>query len=233
MIFGCTTGFMSSLRSLRQSSTLKQMFQLRWRHTSNSAIKMDATQKRKVLSQFQNQSETLMYDRQAKPTLYRWGPWVAGGQMLMWLNFADFYWRYSMDKNEETGELTLSPAWKRACISAVAIVAGVSIGGGLLHYISRSVATMRILNNGNTVRLETFRITGRGTRVREFPTAKLSSRDMLYTGQGPQGVTRQGSPQYSINATGSSYAFIMNRSGWFRSPKSFDTLFHRSALPAQ
>ncbi|KAJ2595441.1 hypothetical protein H4R99_005351 [Coemansia sp. RSA 1722] len=219
------------MRSLRGPPTLKQMFQLRWRH--GGSIKMDATQKRKVLSQFQNQSDVLMYDRQAKPTLYRWGPWVAGGQMLMWLNFADFYWRYSMDKSEETGELVLSPAWKRACISAVAIIAGVSIGGGLLHYISRSVASMRILNSGSTVRLETYRITGRGTKVRDFPTANMFSRDTLYTGEGLQGVTRQGSPQYSINASGNSYAFIMNRAGWFKSPKSFDTLFHRSVLPTK
>ncbi|KAJ1807477.1 hypothetical protein LPJ56_004911 [Coemansia sp. RSA 2599] len=230
MVFGCA-GFVQSLRSLREPAALKQaLHQLRFRH--NSAIRMDAAQKRKVLGQFQNQADVLVYDRQAKPTLYRWGPWVAGGQMLMWLNFADFYWRYSMDKNEETGELVLSPAWKRACISAVAIVAGVSIGGGLLHYISRSVATMRILNSGQTVRLETYRITGRGTRAREFPTAKMYSRDTLYTGQGPQGVTRQGSPQYSINARGSSYAFIMNRAGWFKSPKNFDIVFHRSVVPA-
>ncbi|KAJ1844658.1 hypothetical protein LPJ73_005099 [Coemansia sp. RSA 2703] len=223
MLFG-SPGYLLYRTTQLLRSRMPQL--LRQRHSGK--IQMDATQKRKALQQFQSIDSIMVFDRQAKPTLYRWGPWVVGGQMLMWLNFADFYWRYSMDKNEETGELTLSPAWKRACISLVALVAGVSIGGGILHYISRSVASMHVLNGGQTVRLETYRISGRGTRMREFPTAKMFSRDTLVTGEGPQGVSRTGSPQYSIYAPGNSYAFIMNRSGWFKSPKTFDVLFHRS-----
>ncbi|KAI8325822.1 hypothetical protein GQ54DRAFT_308046 [Martensiomyces pterosporus] len=203
-----------------------RLFQ-RWKH--HGSIQMDIVQKRKALLQFKDKAEVAIFDRQAKQTTYKWGPWVVGGQMLMWINFADFYWRYSMDKNEETGELTLSPRWKRACISAVAIIAGVSIGGGILHYISRSVARMKVVGGGKTVQLETYKISGYGTKVREYPIASLFSRDTLYTGVGPQGITKQGSPQYSIYAPGSSYAFIMNRTGWFKNPKTFDVLFHRSA----
>ncbi|KAJ1900388.1 hypothetical protein LPJ66_001500 [Kickxella alabastrina] len=200
----------------------------RWKH--GSSVQMDIVQKRKALAQFKDKTEVTIFDRQAKRNQYSWGPWVVGGQMLMWLNFADFYWRYSMDKNEETGELALSPKWKRACISAVAIIAGVSIGGGILHYISRSVARMRVVNNGQTVLLDTYRISGRGTRTREYPISAMYSRDTLVTGKGPQGVTRDGSPQYSIYAPGNAYAFIMNRSGSFKSPKTFDILFHRSIV---
>lgn len=210
---------------------IRQFLFKRWKHQ----IQMDMAQKRKALQQFQDQKSVVIFDRQATPSLYRWAPWVVGGQMLMWVNFADFYWRYSMDKNEETGELTLSPRWKRACISTIALLAGVTIGGGILHYVSRSVARMAVLDGGRTVRLETYKISGRGnTRVREFPLAAMFSRDRLFTGQGPEGVTKPGSPQYSIyGSKNSTYAFIMNRSGWFKNPKAFDVLFHRSIVPSR
>ncbi|KAJ1954065.1 hypothetical protein EC988_002631 [Linderina pennispora] len=191
---------------------------------------MDIVQKRKALQQFHGKPEVTIFDRQTKQT-YKWGMWVVAGQMLMWINFADFYWRYSMDKDETTGELTLSAPWKRACISAVAILAGVSIGGGILHYISRSIARVKVLD-GQTVRIETYRITGYGVKAREYPITSLYSRDLLFTGQGANGVTKAGSPQYSIHAPGNSYAFIMNRAGWFKNPKMFDVLFHRSAQKA-
>ncbi|KAJ1961453.1 hypothetical protein GGI12_003241 [Dipsacomyces acuminosporus] len=203
---------------------------LRWRH--HGSIQMDAVQKRKALQQFKDKAEVTIFDRQEKRSTYKWGMWVVGGQMLMWINFADFYWRYSMDKNDETGELTPSPKWKRACISTVAIVAGLAIGGGILHYISRSVASMKVVGGGRSVQLETYKVTGYGTKVREYPIASMFSRDTLYTGAGSQGVAKPGSPQYSIYAPGSSYAFIMSRSGWFKNPKMFDVLFHRAVQKA-
>ncbi|KAJ2230945.1 hypothetical protein IWW45_005619 [Coemansia sp. RSA 485] len=95
-----------------------------------------------------------------------------------------------MEKNKEAGKFDLSPAWKHACISIVAIIANVSIGSRLLHYISRSVASMRILNSSSTGRLQIYYITGRGTRFRDFATAKMYLRYTLHTGKGLQGVTR-------------------------------------------
>ncbi|KAJ2458485.1 hypothetical protein GGI02_006004 [Coemansia sp. RSA 2322] len=136
-----------------------------------------------------------------------------------------------MDKNDDTGELSLSPAWKRACISAVALVAGVSIGGGILHFISRSVARMQVIDGGKMVKLETYRMSGRGLKSRVVPIGDMFSRDRLFTGEGPLGVSRGKSPQYSIYANrSSSYAYIMSRSGWFMNPKLFDVLFHRAVV---
>ncbi|KAJ2781805.1 hypothetical protein H4R18_002666 [Coemansia javaensis] len=190
-----------------------------------------AVARRKALAQFRDRGEVVVYDRGLKDTHYSWGPWVAAGQMLMWINFADFYWRYTMDKDEDTGELTPAPLWKRACISGIALAAGASIGAGLLHFVTRSVARMRVVDNGATVVLETYRLSGRGTRAARFPIAALYSRDTLHTGSGPNGVSKPGLPQYSIYAGSGSYAYIMNRDGAFHSPKTFDTLFHRDQAP--
>ncbi|KAJ2810591.1 hypothetical protein H4S07_002580 [Coemansia furcata] len=201
-------------------------------HSSNGPIQMDIVQKRKVLAQFKDKAEVTVYDRQSSRTHFRWGPWVAGGQMLMWINFADFYWRYSMDKDEETGELHISPAWKRACTAGIALVAGLAVGGGVLHYISRSVARMQIIDGGQMVRLETYKFSGRGTKTKVVPIAGMFSRDKLYTGEGPNGVTKAKSSQYSIYASRqSNYAYIMSRSGAFRDPRAFDVLFHRAIAP--
>ncbi|KAJ2716789.1 hypothetical protein H4R19_000436 [Coemansia spiralis] len=194
-----------------------------------STIQMGTAQRRKALAQFQGKDEVLLFDRDVKDTHYRWGPWAAAGQMLIWLNFADFYWRYTVDQNDETGELTLAPAWKRAVISGIALLAGVSVGSGLLHFISRSVARMKVVDRGTAVVLETYRMSGRGTRAAKYPIASLYSRDRLYTGEGPAGVSKPGMPQYSMRVPGSSYAHIMNRQGTFRDPKAMDVLFHRAA----
>ncbi|KAJ2725018.1 ATP-binding cassette-type vacuolar membrane transporter Hmt1 [Coemansia sp. Benny D115] len=196
-------------------------------------VRMDAAQKRKAQMQFINQGDVDIYLRQGRPNPYSWGPWVVGGQMLMWINFADFYMRYSKDKDEVTGEYTLSPLWKRTCIATVAILAGVGVGGGILHFISRSVARMRITDGGNTVKLDIYRIRGRGTVTKTYPAIKMFSRDKLVTGEGPQGVTKTGSTQYSIYAPGNQFAYIMNRGGWFKSPKTFDTMFHRAVVKTE
>ncbi|KAJ2901952.1 hypothetical protein GGI21_004620, partial [Coemansia aciculifera] len=205
----------------------------RRRHRHHGAgsgpIQMDIVQKRKALAQFRDKASVTVYDRQSSRKHFAWGPWVAGGQMLMWINFADFYWRYSMDKDEETGELHLSPAWKRACTAGIALVAGLAVGGGVLHYISRSVARMQVIDGGQMVRLETYGISGRSTKTKVVPIAGMFSRDRLYTGEGPQGVTKAKSSQYSIYATRqSNFAYILSRSGSFRDPKAFDILFHRA-----
>ncbi|KAJ2768420.1 hypothetical protein IWQ56_002947 [Coemansia nantahalensis] len=200
----------------------------RLRH--RSTVQMGTVQRRRVLAQFQGKDEVVIYDRGVADTHYKWAPWAAGGQMLIWLNFADFYWRYTMDESEETGKLTPAPAWKRAGISGIALLAGVSVGAGLLHFVSRSVARMKVVDRGAAVVLETYRMSGRGTHAAKYPIAALFSRDTLYTGDGPAGVTKPGMPQYSIYTPGSSYASIMNRQGTFRDPKAFDILFHRAAV---
>ncbi|KAJ2162266.1 RING finger protein 37 [Coemansia sp. RSA 552] len=202
------------------------------RQSARSAgnVQLGTVQRRKVMQQFKDKAEVTVYDRQVKDTHYRWGPWAAVGQMLIWMNFADFYWRYSMDKDEETGELVKSSVWTRAAIAGIALASGVSIGGGLLHFISRSVARMKVVDGGNSVVLETYRMSGRGVRAQKFPIASMFSRDTLYTGEGPHGVTKPGAPQYSIKTTGSFYAFIMNRQGMFVRPKALDTLFHRAVV---
>ncbi|KAJ2746482.1 hypothetical protein GGI20_001325 [Coemansia sp. BCRC 34301] len=207
----------------------------RWyRHQGSSGpIQMDIVQKRKVLAQFKDKACVTVFDRQSSRTHFSWGPWVVGGQMLMWINFADFYWRYSMDKDEETGELHQSPAWKRACTAGIALVAGLAVGGGVLHYISRSVARMQVIDGGQMVRLETYRISGRGTKTKAVPIAGMFSRDRLYTGEGAQGVFKAKSSQYSIYASRQShYAYILSRSGLFRDPRAFDILFHRAVVPS-
>ncbi|KAJ2302208.1 hypothetical protein IWW52_007050, partial [Coemansia sp. RSA 2704] len=196
----------------------------------HSAVRMGGGQIRKAMAPFKDKAEVTVYDRQLKDTHFSWAPWVVGGQLLIFLNFADFYWRFSMEQDEETGELTPAPAWKRGGIAGISLVAGVSIGGGILHYVSRSVARMKIVDKGSAVVLETYRISGRSTLTRRYPIASMFSRDKLFTGLGDQGVTKEGSPQYSIYAKGSPYAFIMNRQGSFKDPESFDTLFHRAAV---
>ncbi|KAJ1731164.1 hypothetical protein LPJ61_002665 [Coemansia biformis] len=213
---------------LRMSGVGRRAAQL-CRPRYRSTVQTGTMQRRKALAQFRDKEEVTIYDRQCKDTHYNWGPWAAAGQMLIWLNFADFYWRYSMDQDDETGKLTPAPAWKRACTSAIAIVAGISVGGGLLHFISRSVVRMKVVDRGAAVVLETFRASGRGTKSTKYPISVLFSRDTLCTGEGPKGVTKSGMPQYSIQASGSSYAFIMNRKGAFLDPKAFDVLFHRAA----
>ncbi|KAJ2028777.1 hypothetical protein IWW57_002000 [Coemansia sp. S610] len=208
----------------------------RYRHHNSGSgpILMDNVQRRRALVQFVDKAEVTVFDRQSSRTHFRWGPWVAGGQMLMWINFADFYWRYSMDKDEETGELHLSPAWKRACTAGIALVAGLAVGGGVLHYISRTMARMQIIDGGQMVRLETYKISGSGTRTKVVPIAGMFSRDKLYTGEGPNGVSRAKTSQYSIYASRkSSFAYIMSRSGYFRDPKAFDILFHRAVAPGK
>ncbi|KAJ2326262.1 hypothetical protein GGI00_004799 [Coemansia sp. RSA 2681] len=82
------------------------------------------------------------------------------------------------------------------------------------------------------VRLETYRISGRSTKTKVVPIAGMFSRDRLYTGEGPQGVTKAKSSQYSIYASRQShYAYILSRSGSFKDPKAFDILFHRAIVP--
>ncbi|KAJ2609000.1 hypothetical protein H4S08_004235 [Coemansia sp. RSA 1365] len=193
-----------------------------------SNVRMGVIQKRKALGQFQDKAEVTIYDRKLKDTHYSWAPWVAGGQMLIWLNFADFYWRYSMDKNEETGELTLAPMWKRAGITGIALVAGVSIGGGLLHFVSRSVARLNIVDRGAAAVFESYRISGRGVKKNKYPISTLFSRDTLYTGKGSQGVKKEGSPQYSLYPKEGAFPYIMNREGVFQDPKTLDLLFHKT-----
>ncbi|KAJ2357391.1 hypothetical protein IWW50_000578 [Coemansia erecta] len=197
--------------------------------SKHSGAAMGGGQLRRVLLQFKDKTSVTVYDRQLKDTHFSWAPWVAGGQMLVFINFADFYWRYSMDQNEETGELTLASAWKRGAISGISLAAGLAIGGGILHFISRSVARMKIVDRGTAVVLETYRISGRGTKTRRFPIADMFSRDKLYTGIGEHGVTKAGAPQYSMRVKGDPYAFIMNRQGVFKDPQSLDTLFQRAA----
>ncbi|KAJ2526216.1 hypothetical protein IWW43_006464, partial [Coemansia sp. RSA 1935] len=89
----------------------------------HSSVNMNGGLVRKAMQQFREKPEVLVYDRKLKDTHYKWAPWVAGGQLLVFLNFADFYWRYSMDQDED-GELVLAPTWKRASISGIALVAG-------------------------------------------------------------------------------------------------------------
>ncbi|KAJ1875152.1 ATP-binding cassette-type vacuolar membrane transporter Hmt1, partial [Coemansia sp. RSA 990] len=201
-----------------------QMMQWRGKH---KAVRMGGGQLRKVMGQFKD-TPTTIYDRQVKATHYSWAPWVAAGQMLMFINFADFYYRHSTEKNEETGEYTIAPLWKRLGIAGISLVAGVSIGGGLLHFVSRSVRSMQV--EGKMVVLETFRMTGRGTRKAKYPIGQMFSRDKLVTGVGDKGVSKGGSPQYSIYVKGGSYAYIMNRDGKFMDPHAFDTLFYRASV---
>ncbi|KAJ1742590.1 hypothetical protein IWW40_001326 [Coemansia sp. RSA 1250] len=203
---------------------LAQMMQWRGKH---KAVRMGGGQLRKVMGQFKD-TPTTIYDRQVKATHYSWAPWVAAGQMLMFINFADFYYRHSTEKNEETGEYTIAPLWKRLGIAGISLVAGVSIGGGLLHFVSRSVRSMQV--EGKMVVLETFRMTGRGTRKAKYPIGQMFSRDKLVTGVGDKGVSKGGSPQYSIYVKGGSYAYIMNRDGKFMDPHAFDTLFYRASV---
>ncbi|KAJ1757293.1 hypothetical protein LPJ77_003351 [Coemansia sp. RSA 2523] len=194
----------------------------------HSSVNMNGGLVRKAMQQFREKPEVLVYDRKLKDTHYKWAPWVAGGQLLVFLNFADFYWRYSMDQDED-GELVLAPTWKRASISGIALVAGVGIGGGILHFLTRSVARMKVVDRGSTVVLETYKMTGRGTKMHRYPMASMFSRDKLCTGLGEKGVTKTGSPQYSLRAKGDPYAYILNREGEFIDPQLFDTLFQRAA----
>ncbi|KAJ2554685.1 hypothetical protein EV175_002509 [Coemansia sp. RSA 1933] len=167
-----------------------------------------------------------VFEREGSATQFKWGPWVAGGQLLLWINFADFYWRYSVEKDEETGKAKPMATWKRVCLSAVAVVAGLAMGGGILHYISRCVARVQILN-GKTVRLDVFRISGRGTVSKQFPLDSMYSWDTLYTGIGPSGLIKSATSQYSIRAPGEKYAYILSRTGRFRDPVALDILFFR------
>ncbi|KAJ2454986.1 hypothetical protein EV183_001090 [Coemansia sp. RSA 2336] len=197
--------------------------QMQWRG-KHKAVRMGGGQLRKVLGQFKD--TTTVYERQVKATHYSWAPWVAAGQMLMFINFADFYYRHSTEKDEETGEFAIAPLWKRLGIAAVCLVSGVSIGGGLLHFVSRSVRRMQV--DGKTVVMETFRMSGRGTRKVKYPIGQMYSRDKLVTGVGDQGVLKGGSPQYSVYVRGGNYAYIMNREGKFKDPGALDTLFYRA-----
>ncbi|KAJ2854259.1 hypothetical protein GGI22_004555 [Coemansia erecta] len=182
---------------------------------------------RNAIKSFSNRPEATVFERQGPTSQFRWGPWVAGGQLLLWINFADFYWRFSLEEDKETGQMKPLATWKRLCLSAVAVVAGLAIGGGILHYISRSVARMQILN-GKTVRLDVFRASGRGTVCKQYPLESVYSRDTLYTGLGPAGLTKSTSSQYSLQTSGTRYAYILSRTGRFQDPKLFDLLFHRA-----
>ncbi|KAJ2608329.1 hypothetical protein EV177_005036 [Coemansia sp. RSA 1804] len=199
----------------------------RSKHTANTT--MGHVRQRNAIKNLSNRPEVTIFTRNGPSNPFKWGPWVAGGQLLLWINFADFYWNYSLAKDEETGEMKPLEMWKRASLSSVALVAGLAIGGGLLHFISRSVARVQILN-GKTVQLDVFRVTGRGTVSRKYPLHLMYSKDILYTGVGPAGLTKPSSTQYSIQAPGNKYAFILSRSGEFPDPKIFDLLFHRTSV---
>ncbi|KAJ3022903.1 hypothetical protein HKX48_004947 [Thoreauomyces humboldtii] len=175
-----------------------------------------------------------LYDN-ADQTFYRVAYFCAGGQMLLWLTFADWCWRelrVAEVDSEGKKRYVLAPRWERNGAALFCLGVGGLFAAAVQLWTSRRIRSLTLLKGGQYVGIDTSNILGRNRLV--LPTRSLRTWERAVT----DSTAKHHVPKPPTTAAANGYiilkpqshktGFMIDKGGEFADRKLFDTLFYRA-----
>ncbi|KAI8921280.1 transmembrane protein 223-domain-containing protein [Powellomyces hirtus] len=161
---------------------------------------------------------------------YRVAYFCAGGQLLMWLTFADWAYRDlqtatgNVDENGRK-EYVLAPLNERRLWGSFCLGIGGLLAAAVHLYTSSRIRAVTLLRGGQYVGIDTANLLGRNQIV--LPTQSIKTFHPVV--QSSASTARPGatSGYLVVKSTSRNTAYMLDRSGEFTDPKLFDRLFYK------
>ncbi|KAI9104629.1 hypothetical protein DFS34DRAFT_645332 [Phlyctochytrium arcticum] len=186
-------------------------------------------------------TQDIVLYRNPDQSQYRVAYFCAGGQMLMWLTFADWCWRElrTSTTDPETGreEYVLAPRGARTAAAAFCLSIGGLFAGAVHLWSHRRVRALTLIKGGKYVGIDTSNLLGRNRVIIE--TLKLKTWEKVHRpGESPADRWKNakmstftkvsGHRAYVIlKPTTIRTGYMVDRSGEFLEPELFDYLFYK------
>ncbi|KND05150.1 uncharacterized protein SPPG_00819 [Spizellomyces punctatus DAOM BR117] len=186
-------------------------------------------------------NDTLLYENPDQ-SFYRVAYFCAGGQLLLWLTFADWCWRelqVSKENPDGSKEYVLAPRLERTGAAAFCLSIGGLFAAAVHLWSSRRVRALTVLKGGQYIGIDTSNLLGKNRVVIQTRRLRTWERAYKYGDAAPADRWKGQTSTFSKVAGHRAYiilkpethrtGFMVDRSGEFLEPQLFDFLFYKKA----